>query len=59
MYHVLFAQILHAQREREIEEAIRRRQLLRRQDEDAEPVETAGRRGNRSQSLHPVRPTGG
>lgn len=60
MYHVLFAQIVHAQREREIEEDIRRRQLLRRQDETEEPVDTVGRRANRSQALSPgVRPTGG
>ena len=38
MYHVVFAGLIHAEREREIEAAIRRRQLLRPQDETIEPI---------------------
>lgn len=59
MFHVLFAHIIHAERERELEEAIRRRQLLRPQDETVEATEVPDRR-QRDRALTPrVRPTGG
>jgi hypothetical protein len=60
MYHVVFAHIIHAERERELEEAIRRRQLLKPQDETVEPPEAVDRRGRDGRSLtQRVRPTGG
>jgi len=61
MHHLLvYAQIIQAEREREIEEAIRRLRLLRRQDETREPVEGVSRLANRSRALNPdVRPSGG
>jgi len=60
MFHVLFANVIHAEREREIEEAMRRRRLLRPQDETIEPSETRDRRSREGRSLTPrVRPTGG
>lgn len=60
MYHVVFAQIIHAERERELEEAIRRRQLLRPQEEAIEPDETTDRRNREGRPLTPrVRPTTG
>jgi hypothetical protein len=60
MFHVLFANIIHAEREREIEEAMRRRRLLRPQDETIESSEARDRRTSEGRSLTPrVRPTGG
>lgn len=60
MYHLAFAHIIHAEREREIEEAIRRRQLLRPRDETTEPFERTNRRADDPRALTPrVRPTGG
>lgn len=60
MYHVIFAHIIHAERERELEEAIRLRQLLRPQDEAIEPPEATDRRSREGQTLAPrVRPTAG
>jgi len=60
MFHVVFAHIIHAERERELEEAIRLRQLLKPQVEAVEPPETPDRRSREGQSLTPrVRPTGG
>jgi hypothetical protein len=60
MYYVVFAHIIHAEREREIEEAIRRRQLLQPQDETTEPTEARDRRSSDPRALTPrVRATGG
>jgi hypothetical protein len=60
MYHVVFAHIIHAEREREINEAIRRRLLLHPLDEGIEPGETRDRRTSEARTLTPrVRPTGG
>jgi hypothetical protein len=60
MYHVVFAHIIHAERERELEDAIRRRQLLKPQDEAVEPNEASDRRYREERSLTPrTRPTGG
>ena len=60
MYHVVFAYIIHAEREREIEEAIRRRRLLRPEDEAIEPSASRAQRSGDPRALTPrVRPTGG
>jgi hypothetical protein len=60
MYHVLFAQIIHAERERELEAAIRRRHLLRPQDQSIEPSGDSNRRANDPRALTPrARPAGG
>ena len=60
MYHVVFAHIMQAEREREIDAAIRRRQLLHPQDETIEPAETRDRRTAEARTLTPrARPTGG
>jgi len=60
MYHVLFAQIIHAERERELEAAIRRRRLLRPQDQTIDPAVDASPRGNDPRTLTArARPTGG
>lgn len=60
MYHVFFAHIIHAEREREIEAAIRRRQLLQPPDETSEPGEARERRTSDARTLTaPARPTGG
>jgi hypothetical protein len=60
MYHVLFAQIIHAERERELEAALRQRRLLRRPDETTEAREAVARPGNRPQALNPgIRSSGG
>ena len=50
MYHVLFAQIIHAERERELEAALRRRRLLRPQDQTIEP---SGAKGHETASREP------
>jgi hypothetical protein len=58
MYHVVFAHIIHAQRERELEEAARVRRLLMPQDDAVEPTVAPVRR--RGERLTPrARPTGG
>ena len=60
MYYVVFAHIIHAEREREIEEALRRRKLLQPQDETIEPGEARDRRTSDARTLTPrARPTGG
>lgn len=60
MYHVLLAQIIHAERERELEEALRRRRWFRRPDETPEAHEAVGRRADRPRALSPgVRSSGG
>jgi len=60
MYHVFFAQIIHAERERELEAAIRRRQLLRPQDQKTEPSAATGPRDSEPRALTArARPTGG
>lgn len=57
---LLIAQIIHAERERELEEAIRRRRLLRPREETIEPFGAANRRVDEARALTPrVRPTGG
>ena len=60
MYHVLFAQIIHAERERELQAAIRRRHLLRPQEQTVEPSGDGSRRANDPRTLTArARPTGG
>ena len=60
MYHVAFAYIIQAEREREINEAIRRRLLLEPQDDPIEPAEARDRRTTDARTLTPrARPTGG
>jgi hypothetical protein len=60
MYHVVFANIIHAEREREIEQAIRIKRLLRRHDDAIEPHEVRDRRADEARTLTPrARPTGG
>jgi hypothetical protein len=60
MYHVVFAHIIHAQREREIEEAIRVRRLLKGEDATSERFETTNRAPSEARTLTPrARPTGG
>lgn len=60
MYHVLFAQIIHAERERELEAALRRRRLLRPQDQTIEPSGAKGPRDSEPRTLTArARPTGG
>jgi hypothetical protein len=60
MFHVAFAYIIHAERERELDKAIRRRQLLEPQDETVEPGGARDRRASDARTLTArVRPTGG
>lgn len=60
MYHVAFAYIIQAEREREINEAIRRRLLLEPQDDTVEPGEARHRPTSDPRTLTPrARPTGG
>ena len=60
MYHVVFAHIIQAEREREIEDAIRRRHLLHPLDGDIESARTDDRRTGEARALTPrVRPTSG
>lgn len=53
MYHVVFAQIMQADREREIEAAIRRRRLLKPEDESVEPLEATVSRSGPGRTLAP------
>ncbi len=60
MYHVVFAHIIQAEREREIEEAIRRRQLLHPLDGTSESTEAKDHRSSDARALTPrARPSGG
>lgn len=61
MHQLLFtALIIHAERERGIEEAMRVRRLLRPLGETTESTEARDRRSSESRALTPrTRPTGG
>ena len=60
MFQLALIEIMQAEREREIETAIRRRRLLRPQDEGTEPNQADGRRTTDARALTVrVRPTGG
>jgi len=60
MFQLGLVEVIQAEREREIESAIRRRQLLRPRDSAAEPVPAPNRTTTKGRNLAPrVRPTGG
>ena len=60
MFQLGLFEVIQAEREREIETAIRRRQLLRPQDGATDPVSASSRPGAKGRSLAVrVRPTGG
>jgi hypothetical protein len=60
MFQLVLADIIQSEREREIEKAIRRRQLLTPQDGATEPAENENRRTSDAHALAVrVRPTTG